>query len=117
MSHADFPKLVADIVGGGSTDTDAIYGKLMATEQNTLRVVERVADDARQDAVRRTNAWEMPVAGLARTFAQFWGSVYSSVMEGDMDAAKGRLSSPDGYFYSGALLLLLVVMFLIFVSS
>lgn len=116
-SFTEFATLVGDITAGTPEDTEAAYGKLMATEQNTLRVVERVADDARQDAVRQANAWETSVSGLSAAFVKFWGSVYVSVMEGDMDVAKARLASPDGYFYTGGLLLVLALVFLIVVSS
>jgi hypothetical protein len=70
MVSVGFSTLVAGITTGDPAATEAAYSKLMDIEQNTLRVVERVADDAR-DAVRSTNAWETPVAGLAQAFANF----------------------------------------------
>jgi hypothetical protein len=117
MVSVGFSTLVAGITTGDPAATEAAYSKLMDIEQNTLRVVERVADDARNDAVRSANAWETPVAGLAQAFANFWGSIYASIMEGEYEAAKSRLMSADGYFYSGSLLLLLVVFFLVVVAS
>jgi hypothetical protein len=117
MAAVGFSTLVSGIASGDPAETEAAYSKLMDIEQNTLRVVERVADDARDDAVRGANAWETPVAGLAQAFAKFWGSMYASVMEGEYAAVKSRLTSADGYFYSGGLLLMLVVVFLVIVAS
>lgn len=116
-TFSEFTTLVGDITAGTPEDTEAAYSKLMATEQNTLRIVERVADDARQDSVRQANAWETSVSQLAAAFAKFWGQVYVSVMEGNMDTVKARLTSPDGYFYTGGLMLLLALLFVVIVSS
>jgi hypothetical protein len=49
-------------------DLDEVYGSLMANEANTLRIIERVAEDTR-DTISNNDVWNMSVKG-------YWMSSY-----------------------------------------
>jgi hypothetical protein len=50
-------------------DLDEVYGSLMANEANTLRIIERVAEDTRRDTISNNDVWNMSVKG-------YWMSSY-----------------------------------------
>jgi hypothetical protein len=45
-------------------DLDEVYGSLMANEANTLRIIERVAEDTRRDTISNNDVWNMSVKGF-----------------------------------------------------
>jgi hypothetical protein len=68
MEYAQFVDAVEKING---PDLDEVYGSLMANEANTLRIIERVAEDTRRDTISNNDVWNMSVKRLLDEFISF----------------------------------------------
>jgi hypothetical protein len=71
----------------------------MANEANTLRIIERVAEDTRRDTISNNDVWNMSVKRLLDEFISFWIGLYAYAMKGDMELMLAKVRSPTGMFY------------------
>lgn len=110
MEYAQFVDTVEKING---PDLDEVYGSLMTNEANTLRIIERVAEDSRRDAVSGSDVWNMSVKRLLDEFISFWMSLYAYAMKGDTDMMMAKVRSPTGMFHIGLTVFMFLTVILI----
>jgi hypothetical protein len=110
MEYAQFRDTVDR---AAAADVDEVYADLMAKEANTLRIVERVAADARRDVLRDGDVWNTSIRSLLDRYVDFWAGLYGAMMRKEQQLAMLRIRSPDGMFNVGITVLLVTVVLLI----
>jgi hypothetical protein len=110
MEYAAFDRLVKRVESGADEE---VYKDLLATETNSLRIVERVSEDRRQQGIAGSDAWQLPVAALAAAYVRFVRDLHKRLTKGDREGALELLRSPDGMFHAGITLVALAVLALL----
>jgi hypothetical protein len=112
MEYTEFKSAVDDI-RTAQLDVDEAYADLMAREENTLRVIERVADDARRESIQASDILSMSLASVAKAAVDFWSDVYVHLMRQDTALAMQLLRSSNGLIQVGIVTILAVITLLI----
>ena len=111
MEYAQFVDTVEKLQG---PDLDEVYGTLMSNEANTLRIVERVAEDSRRDTISSNDVWNMSIKRLLDEFISFWMTLYSYSMKGERDMLMAKVRSPTGMFHVGLTIFVFLIIVLVF---
>jgi hypothetical protein len=107
MEHVAFENITKAITSGDSVDD--VYHDLMTTEANTLRLVERIADDNRSDALARVDIAALSLTQALTGFGSFWSDIYDKLMKGDTESAMREFRTPAGMLNLGMALVLITL--------